>query len=131
MKKLTNFLLLLMMLVPLSLVSCSDDNGSSEPSSSSIVGTWVETTSSDDDDELEVTFNSNGSGQVLYKQDTGTTLTQQFEYTIKVNSDNDKIVNIVSEDCVLEGEYKVVITSNILQLTPISGSYVTYRFKRK
>lgn len=128
MKKLTKYFMLLMMLIPLSLVSCSDDNENSEPSGSSIVGTWIQPAEEYGDDEIEVTFNSDGSGEVFYKSKSGTTVTQQFEYTTKTNINNDKIVTIVSDDCVLEGEYVVIITSNTLTLT---NDYASYKFKRK
>jgi len=131
MKKITKYFMFLMMLIPLSLVSCNDDKDSNEPSvAGDIVGTWVQ--ANDYGTAIEITFKSNGTGDVLYKFVSGTTKTEYFEYTTKVDSDNDQYVYISSDDCQLAGEYKVIVTPNTLTLTGyVNGEYGKFVFKRK
>ena len=130
MKKFTQYLMLmLLMLAPLSLASCSDDKDKAEPATASLVGTWEQTNSAGT--VIDVTFSRNGTGSVFYTFVSGSTQTEFFEYTTKVDSDNDQYVYITSDDCQLTGNYEVKITPNTLTLIGYTnGSYGTFVFKR-
>lgn len=130
MKRITQLLILAMlMILPLSLTSCSDKDGDDNFGNGSIVGKWQQI--NDSGTKIEITFKSGGKGQVYYSYTSGSEYTEHFEYTLKVDSDNDMYVYITSDDCQLTGRHEVIITPNTLSLIgSINGKYGTYQFKR-
>lgn len=128
-----SLLLFVSVLLSIASASCSKDKDD-EPGidlqpgqTNDLVGTWTQTNSAGT--VIDVTFNANATGSVEYTYTTGSQSTEFFEYSYKSDSDGDKTVTILSDDCQLEGEYYVVITPTMLTMTDRYGG--TYPFKRK
>lgn len=130
-----SLLLFVSVLLSVAAASCSKDKDD-EPGidlqpgqTNDLVGTWTQTNSAGT--IIDVTFNSNATGSVEYTYTTGSKNIEFFEYSYKTDSDGDKTVTILSDDCQLYGEYDVVITPSMLTLEGWSGGHVLYQFKRK
>lgn len=130
-----SLLLFVTVLLSVAAASCSKDKDD-EPGidlqpgqTNDLVGTWTQTNSAGT--IIDVTFNSNATGSVEYTYTTGSKNIEFFEYSYKTDSDGDKTVTILSDDCQLYGEYDVVITPSMLTLEGWSGGHVLYQFKRK
>lgn len=130
-----SLLLFVTVLLSVAAASCSKDKDD-EPGidlqpgqTNDLVGTWTQTNSAGT--VIDVTFNANATGSVEYTFTTGSKNTEFFEYSYKTDSDGDKTVVILSDDCQLHGEYDVVITPTMLTLEGWSGGHVLYQFKRK
>ncbi len=124
-----NFVLVLFLALTSMMTACGSDDEPNNLSNNSIIGTWSQT--NDYGTIIDITFNSNQKGSIVYTYPSGSTSTEFFEYTYKVDSDGDATLNILSEECQLEGSYDVVITPNQLTLETWDNGHSVYRFKRK
>lgn len=113
----------------LSLTACSDDDddnggGNGNTTTSSLIGKWENnegyTINGHANTTLQLEFKSNGTGTLTAKYSDGTDSdTYNFEYSAKIDSDNDLALRIVwtsSHSLIYEGgrDYYPTVTSSRL-----------------
>lgn len=132
-KTLKKIVLLLALLITSAMfTSCSDDKNEPEQpiGNASIIGTWTQTNNYGV--VIDITFNANKKGQIVYTHPSGTTNIEYFEYVFNIDTDGDAYLRVLSEDCQLEGSYDCYVTPTMLTLeTYSSNGHIVYQFKRK
>lgn len=132
--KLSRFLAMMiaMVMACASLTSCSDDpkpvEEEKQPAapSSALIGTWVQT--NDYGTVITLTFNEGGTGRINYTYPDGSgDSNENFEYDY---DSVDRDLTVIGSQ--LNGNYDVVVTATILQLTGwTSDGRVVYEFRKR